>query len=257
MTGRPHLSVRDKVILVTGAARGLGFAFAESLAAEGAKVALADLKAENVLAAAAAISACQGHAIGLACDVVDPVSAEKAVQETVGAFGRIDGLVNNAGVNQVAASEEADLSGWLRVIEVNLVGAYVMSRSVGPAMIANGNGSIVNIASIHAHVAPAFHPASAYATSKAGLLGLTRALAVEWGKHSIRVNALAPGFVRTEMTRGRLDEPDYRARVLERTPLRAIIEPTDLTGAVHYLLSDASRLVTGQSLAVDGGWLAL
>ena len=160
-------------------------------------------------------------------------------------------------MNRIGASEDIDPQAWLQVVRVNLFGAFVMSRQVGRHMLAAGSGSIVNMASIHAHAGPALHPASAYSASKSGLLGLTRALAAEWGPRGVRVNAISPGFIRTEMTRARLDDPDYAAAIRARSPLRTVGEPCDLTGALVYLLSDMSRMVTGQSIPVDAGWLAI
>ena len=257
MITSPDFSVRGKVVLITGAAGGLGSAFAASLAAEGAKVVAVDIDRVGVTSAADTINRGGGQAIGIGCDITNPADVIRVVDHAISSFGRLDALVNNAGINQVASAIEADFEGWCRVIQINLVGPFLMSRTVAPHMIAQGSGSVVNITSIHASVAPAFHPASAYASSKAGLLGLTRALAVEWGRHSVRVNALAPGFARTEMTRGRLDDPDYVARIIDRSPIPNIVEIADLLGALHYLVSDASRMVTGQTLGIDGGWLAV
>ena len=257
MEHSPDFSVRDKVVIVSGAARGLGLVFAGSLAREGAKVVLLDTSLDTAEAAANTIIEHGGQAFAAECDVTDQNQAERAVDLAISRFGAIDGLVNNAGINQVGPAESVDVDVWRKVIDVNLVGAYLMSRSAAPGMISRQRGSIVNIASIHASVAPAFHCASAYATSKAGVLGLTRALAVEWGKYSIRVNALAPGFVRTEMTRERLDDRAYLARIMDRSPIPRTIESVDLIGALHYLIADASRMVTGQALGVDGGWLAV
>jgi NAD(P)-dependent dehydrogenase (short-subunit alcohol dehydrogenase family) len=256
-TAPPDLGVAGRTVLVTGAARGLGRAMAEGLAAGGAAVVLVDRDDPGIRSLAESLSAEGRQALAVAGDVTDAALAAMAVRRAVERFGRLDGLVNNAGINQVAPSEQADLAIWRRVLDVNLFGSFVMCQAAARQMLAQGQGSIVNIASIHGHVGPALHPASAYAASKAGLLGLTRALAAEWGRHGIRVNAVSPGFIRTEMTRTRLDDPDYRAGILARSPIREIGEPGDLLGAVFYLLSNASRMVTGQSIGVDAGWLAI
>jgi gluconate 5-dehydrogenase len=251
------LGIAGRVVLVTGGARGLGRAFAEGLGAGGAKIVLLDMDAAGAEATAGELESLGVEALGVPCEVTDRDSAAAAVARAVEAHGRIDGLINNAGINQVAPSLEADVEEWRRVLLVNLFGAFLMSQIVGRVMVAQRSGSIINIASIHAHVAPALHAASAYAASKAGLLGLTRALAAEWGGHGVRVNAIAPGFVFTDMTQRRLSDPAYLKRVLERSPLQQVLEPEDLVGAVYYLLSDASRLVTGQSIGIDAGWLAV
>ena len=256
-TAPPDLGVAGRTVLVTGAARGLGRAMAEGLAAGGAAVVLVDRDDPGIRSLAEGLSAEGRQALAVAGDVTDAALAAMAVRRAVERFGRLDGLVNNAGINQVAPSAEADLATWRRVLEVNLFGSFVMCQAAARHMLAQGRGSIVNIASIHGHVGPALHPASAYAASKAGLVGLTRALAAEWGRHGVRVNAVSPGSIRTEMTRTRLNDPDYRAAVLARSPIQAIGEPRDLLGAVYYLLSDASRMVTGQSIVVDAGWLAV
>lgn len=257
MNHSPDFSVRSKIVIVTGAARGLGLVFAESLAHEGAKVVLLDTSSSTVGATANTIVEHGGQALAIECDITDQSQAKRAVDLVIDQFGAPDALVNNAGINQVGPSEDVDVDIWRKVIDVNLIGTYLMSRSVAASMISRQRGSIVNIASIHASVAPAFHCASAYATSKAGVLGLTRALAVEWGKYSVRVNALAPGFVRTEMTQERLDDRAYLARIMDRSPIPRMVESVDLIGALHYLIADTSRMMTGQTLSVDGGWLAV
>jgi NAD(P)-dependent dehydrogenase (short-subunit alcohol dehydrogenase family) len=251
------LGIAGRVVVVTGAARGLGRAFAQGLAAGGARIVLLDVDGEGVDTAADELTRHGVEALGLHCDVAERESVDVAVARAVEAFGCIDGLVNNAGINQIAPSLEADPEEWRRVLTVNLFGAFLMSQSVGRVMTRQRSGSIVNIASIHAHVAPALHAASAYAASKTGLLGLTRALAVEWGDFGVRVNAIAPGFVLTDMTQRRLSDRAYLERILERSPLRQVVVPDDLIGAAYYLLSDAARMVTGQSLGVDVGWLAV
>jgi NAD(P)-dependent dehydrogenase (short-subunit alcohol dehydrogenase family) len=251
------LGIAGRVVVITGAARGLGRAFAEGLGTGGAKTVLLDLDGEGVQGTTGALRRQGIEALGVQCDVAERESVDVAVARTVEAFGRIDGLINNAGINQITPSLEAEPEEWRHVLTVNLYGAFLMSQSVGRVMTQQRSGSIVNIASIHAHVAPALHAASAYAASKTGLLGLTRALAVEWGSLGVRVNAIAPGFVLTDMTQRRLLDSAYLQRVLERSPLGQVVEPDHLIGAAYYLLSDASRMVTGQSIAIDAGWLAV
>lgn len=257
MSQQPDFSVRGKVVIVTGSARGLGLEFAKSLAAGGAKLVCVDLDQRTVDIAAERINREGGAAIGVGCDISDASAVQPVVEAARAAFGRVDALVNNAGVNQAASALDADVRVWERVISVNIVGSFLMSRAAAVPMIAQRRGSIINITSIHASVAPAFHAASAYAASKAGLLGLTRALAVEWGKDLIRVNALAPGFVNTEMTRQRLDDPEYVRRIEERSPIPKVMQMSDLLGALHFLVCDASAMVTGQTVGVDAGWLAV
>ena len=176
--------------------------------------------------------------------------------ETFGS-GRLDVLVNNAGVNVLKPTDAITAEEWNRVFAVERAPARSYARSMPRANAPHRGGrGIINIASIFGLVGPVLHAATPYAASKGAVLSMTRALAIEWADDGIRVNAVAPTYVRTEMTRARVDDPDHQALMLDRTPLRRILEPTDLAGALLFLASAASEFVTGHVLAVDAGWLA-
>ncbi len=249
------MSVADKVVLITGAARGLGFEYARFLGEAGARIVAGD-----VADCTAAASAAGNSAIAVTLDVTDIASADSMVEVAMERFGRVDALINNAALygslrggrfNQIA---EAD---WDATMAVNVKGIWNCCKAVVPAMRQSGGGSIINIASLAATYGMPF--ALHYTTSKAAVIGLTRGLARELGRDNIRVNAIAPSAVMTEGTAEffgeRLDrglEVIRNGQALQRT-----LEPSDLTGTVAWLISDGSCFVTGQTIAVDGGTVML
>ncbi|GAB4188766.1 MAG: SDR family oxidoreductase [Thalassobaculales bacterium] len=235
-----------QVILVTGASRGLGAAIAALCAEAGAHVVLNGRDAATLAAGAEAI----GGSVA-AFDVSDAGAAAAGVAAILERHGRIDGLVNNAGINLRAPFEEMDAATFDRVMATDLDAAVIMSRAVGPAMLAAGRGRIVNTASVmgpfaRIGVAP-------YATAKAGLVGFTRSLAVEWGPRGITVNAVAPGFIETDMNRALKADPAFDGKVTGRTPLGRWGEPREVAAAAVFLLSPAASYVNGHTLFVDGG----
>jgi NAD(P)-dependent dehydrogenase (short-subunit alcohol dehydrogenase family) len=240
-----------QVAIVTGASSGLGRHFALTLARNGAKVAAAARRAEPLDELVRQIAAFDGRAIAVPLDVTDPASVRETVRVAETELGPISILINNAGValdKPLSEQEEAD---WDRVLDTNLKGAWLMAREVAAHMVEHGHGgSIVNIASILgmggvSHLAP-------YCASKGGLIALTRALAVELARHHIRVNALAPGYIETEINRELLDSDTGRTLV-KRVPQRRFGKPGDLDGALLLLASGAGRYITGSVLTVDGG----
>ncbi|MBI2529217.1 MAG: SDR family oxidoreductase [Candidatus Rokubacteria bacterium] len=243
--------------LVTGGGRGIGREAALAFAAAGATVAVGDIDADLATDTVRAIDAAGGRGRALVLDVGVPASVDAAVAEAARAGdGRLDVLLNNAGITVVKPTDAVTLEEWERVIRVDLTGVFLCAQAAARVMRRHGGGRIINMASIYGLVGPVLHAASPYAAAKGGVIGLTRALAVEWAAAGIRVNAVAPTHVRTEMTRARVDDAAYRAAMLARTPLGRVLEPRDVVGALLFLASPAADGVTGHVLAVDGGWLA-
>jgi 2-dehydro-3-deoxy-D-gluconate 5-dehydrogenase len=243
-----------RVAVVTGAAQGLGSAIARALAMQGAAIAALDLQQDAVAAAAAQLAADSGRdALGLACDVRDRGQVEDCVRRVVERFGRIDVLVNNAGIHRRAAATNFQPKDLRDVFDVNLVGCYQMAGAVGRVMLTQKSGSIVNVSALGGGVVGLGRGGGIYAMTKGGIVALTRDLAAEWGRHGIRVNAVAPGWIRTPMTQPLQNDPERSAKVLERVPLRRWGEAADVAGVVVFLASDAAAYVTGCTIPIDGG----
>jgi NAD(P)-dependent dehydrogenase (short-subunit alcohol dehydrogenase family) len=243
-----------RVAVITGGATGIGLQMAEGLAEAGASVVLCARDVARCEKVAADLAERIGvDALGLACDTRDEAAVEAMVAATLERFGQIDILVNNAGTSWGAPAEETPLSGWQKVLDVNLNGVFLCSRAVGTHMLACGHGKIVNIASVMgSRGAPAEMVDSiAYATSKAGVINFTRDLAVKWADRGVYVNAIAPGWFPSIMSDIVLED---RADVLiAPIPLGRVGGPDELKGAIVFLSSAASDFVTGHTLAVDGG----
>ena len=252
-----RFDVRGLRCLITGAGRGIGRVIALGFAEAGAHVVAGDIDGPAAQGVAQEIAERGGTSLGITIDVTSPESVAAAVAKAE-AFGaqRIDVLVNNAGVNVLKPSDAITPDEWSRVMAVNLTGVFLCSQAVARVMRRHGGGRIINIASILGLVGPVLHAATPYATTTGGVISMTRALAVEWARDGIRVTAIAPTYVRTDMTRTRVDDEDHRALIFERTPLRRVLEPEDLMGALLFLASPASEYITGHALAVDAGWLA-
>ncbi len=239
----------DKVVIVTGASSGLGVAFAQAFAEAGADVALGARRVDKMAATAALVEAAGRRALTVQTDVADPDQCPALVDATVKTFGRVDILINNAGIGTAVPATRETPDEFRRVIDVNLEGSYWMAQACGRVM--TPGSSIINIASILG-LTTAGLPQAAYAASKAGVIGLTRDLAQQWGgRKGIRVNALAPGFFMSEMT----DEykPGYLDSQLPRVVLGRTGEPAELAATAVWLASAAGGYVVGQTIAVDGG----
>lgn len=257
MTEAPELQgIPDShpTALVTGGADGIGWATAQALAAAGYRVAIADLREEPARERAAALGA--GH-LGLCCDVGHEASVVAQVQAVLDRFGHLDVLVNNAGIgDQAGATVDQNVEAFDRVLGVHLRGTFLMSREVGRHMLARGQGAVVNIASIAA--AAGIPMRNAYGAAKAGISAMTRSMACEWADRGVRVNAVAPGYVRTAL----VEELDRKgvlntAAIHARTPMGRMGRPAEIAQAIVFLASPQASYITGAVLAVDGGWLAL
>jgi NAD(P)-dependent dehydrogenase (short-subunit alcohol dehydrogenase family) len=239
-----------RVAVVTGASRGLGERFVRVLRAAGAEVVAAGRDADRL----ARLAEETGASVEVG-DVRDDGHLDRLVQHALTRHGRLDIAVPNAGIADVVPFEELDLAQLRDMIEINLVSVMVLAQLAGQAMLAAGGGSIVNVASILGLVAPGDTAMAGYTAAKAGVIGVTRDLAAEWGRRGVRVNALAPGYFPTDMTGG-LTHPGAIKRIERRTLLGRVPRLDELDGALLFLASDASSYVTGQTLVIDGGWTA-
>lgn len=248
------MAAEAPVALVTGSARGIGRAVARTLAEHGYRVALNDLREPG--ATLEEVRGLGAEAVALVGDVSDEGAVKGMVRAVLDSFGRADVLVNNAGVSAILPAEETSLSDWNRALAVNLTGPFLTCREFGRVMLAQGSGSIVNVASVAGLLGVSDR--AAYNASKHGLVGLTRTLAAEWGGRGVRVNAVCPGWVKTEMDREDQSGGGYTDADIEgRTPMARFATPEDIAGAVAYLADPAlSGYVNGHALSVDGGWAA-
>ena len=245
-----RFGLEGRVAVVTGTSSGLGVTLATALAEAGAAVVLAARRADRIAELAAKLVA-EGHrAMAVATDIADDNACRSVVEAALAEFGRLDVLVNNAGIGSIEPAHRQSPAEFRAIIDVNLLGTHWMSLAAADAM--TSGGSIINVASVLA-LTTAGSPQAAYAASKAGVLALTRDLAQEWtGRRGIRVNAIVPGFFVTHLT---ADHNDAMNALTGRIPAGRLGEPDDLSGAVVYLASDASSYVTGQTIVVDGGFV--
>ena len=248
----PNFRLDGVTAIVTGGASGIGAATARAFAAAGATVAVVDLTLERAGTVADELDG----AVAIACDVADEASVEAAVAEA-SARGTPGVLVNCAGIAIRDAAVDHPLESWNKVIEVNLTGCFLMTRAVARAMIEAGTGgSIVQAASIMGLSGGGVYPNVSYQTTKGAIVNMTRALAVEWAPAGIRVNAVAPTYVRTPFIKALMEQPEVMAKIHDMTPLRRIAEPEEVAAAILFLASPAAGMITGHTLPVDGGFLA-
>lgn len=248
-------SLKGKIAVVTGASSGLGVTFAQALGEAGANLEITARRIDKLNIVAEDLKRLGIKARPFQSDVSNQDQVRSLVDDTVKNFGRLDIMINNAGVAALSPATEISLEGWNKVVSINLTGTFLCARTAAKQMIKQGNGKIVNIASIYGAVGDVF-PASPYYATKGAVINLTRDLAVEWAPYKINVNAIAPGFFPSEMTQGIFQGPHYLEYINKQTPLGRTGNPDDLKGAVVYLSSPASDYVTGQTIFVDGGWTA-
>ena len=251
-------SVRDRVAIVTGASTGLGARFASCLAANGARVVLAARRTERIETLAEELRQRGAQALAVTCDVSVEADVDRMVGQAVDTFGRLDLLVNNAGLWAGGFAQDENPDEFREVLAVNLTGTFLCAQKAGRVMLRQGEGVIINIASIWGS-GSASEPTGgsvSYAASKAGVINLTRELAVQWGRSGIRVNAIAPGFFPTEINVNLFSSEDRLALIHERIAMGRTGRPDELDGVLFFLASDASSYVTGQTIFVDGGWSA-
>ncbi len=256
MNALQQFSLEGKVAIVTGSSRGIGRAIATGLAGAGAAVAVNGRNAESVKAVAEAIRDSGGASLPVTADVSKAAGVENLIQKTVERFGRLDILINNAGISPYyKPAETMTETEWDEVMAVNLKGVFLCCQAAGRVMIPQKSGRIINISSIGGQVALPL--LIAYCAAKGAVERITRVLAVEWAPHHILVNSIAPGYVETDLTKGLSENPARQNALIRQVPLARLGKAEEIVGAAIYLSSDAASYVTGGTLCIDGGWLAL
>lgn len=247
-------SLTDRIAIVTGAGRGLGRAIAEGVAEAGAHVVAVSRTPEELEATAQAVRDLGRQALVVPADVTRIDDIDRVVERTLAEFGRIDILVNNAGINIPQFAVDVTEEAWDAIMDVNLKAPFFLCQRAGKVMMEQRKGKIVNLASQMALVG--LHKRSAYCASKGGMVQFTKVLAIEWATTGVNVNCVAPTFIETPFTAPMFADKEFREEVVRRIPMGRVGQPRDVVGAVVYLASDASNLVTGHTLLVDGGWVA-
>ncbi|GBF11272.1 SDR family NAD(P)-dependent oxidoreductase [Tepidibacillus sp. HK-1] len=240
-----------KVAVVTGSGKGIGKAMALGLAEAGADLVIVARTEEDIQQTVLEVEQKGRKAIGISTDVKKKEEIEKMVAKTLDTFGKIDVLVNNAGMNIRTPALDVPEEEWELIIQTNMKSVFLASQAVGKHMVEQKSGSIINISSVAGQVA--LRTGVAYAATKAGIIQMTKTLALEWGKHDVRVNAIAPWYFRTPLTEKLLNNEDYYNEIISRTPLRRVGDVKELVGPAVFLASEASNYVTGHTIFVDGG----
>jgi len=247
------MKLQNKVAIVTGSTRGIGRGIAERLVREGAIVIVNGRRIEDAERVAKEIDPSGKKTAAIAADTSNALQVNSMIGETVKRFGRIDILVNNAGVLELENFVDIKEESWDRIMDVDLKGYLLCGQAAARQMIKQGGGKIVNIASIAGTIA--YPQLAHYCAAKAGIINLTKVMALELGKHKINVNAIGPGLIESDMTKSMLDDPDSKKMFIEKIPLGRIGKPEDIAGAAAFLASEDAEYITGVTLFVDGGWL--
>ena len=256
MTAAVHFHLENQVAIVTGASQGIGAACAERLSQDGAAVALWDVDDARGAALANSLTERGRRAIYQHCNVASKAEVDAALAATLASFGRVDALINNAGIFKAANFLDITEADWDAVIDVNLKGAFLVGQAVARAMVSTGGGAIVNMSSVNGVMA--IPSIASYNASKGGVNQLTRVMALALADHQIRVNAVGPGTIATELAKNAvLGSDDAKARIMSRTPMKRLGEPSEIADVCAFLVSSASSYMTGEIVYIDGGRLTL
>jgi len=247
-------SLKNQVGIVTGGGQGLGKVFSLAYAEAGADVVVAELNPKTGSETVKEIEAMGRKSLYVETDVTNKASAEAMVEKTIKRFGRLDFIMNNAGIVKWCPAEDVTEKDWRAVIDVNLNGLFYCCQAAAKPMIKQKSGRIINIASMSGYIVNRPQPQASYNASKAAVIHLTRSLAVEWAQHNIRVNAIAPGYMDTAMTHKSFEDPAYGPIWTDGTPMRRLGQPEELTPLAIFLASEASSFVTGSTVLIDGGF---
>lgn len=249
-------NVKDTVTVVTGASRGIGRSVALGFAEAGSKVVICSRTTSDLEELKSEIEEKGGIAHMVPCDVTTPYDIDNVVNETLKEFGRIDTLINNAGITKKYDAENFPLEDWQQIMEINLTGVFLFAQKIGKVMLEQGSGSIINISSIASQ--QALKKSIAYTASKGGVSMITRNLAVEWAHKGIRVNAVAPAYIETNLVKEiKEHRPGFYQDIINRTPMKRLGTPEEIIGVCIFLASEAASYITGETIFVDGGWTAL